>query len=108
MNTVAQVVAICDELGLPVTHLQWYPKKAPKLPYVVLVPHKTRNRYMDNAVGEKRVRYDLELYGRERDVPLELRMEAALDGVGIGWSRDHFTDPDGPTVCAVYSMTLTE
>lgn len=108
MSTVAEVVAVCDGLGIPVTHMQWWPKKAPKLPYAVLVPHKSRNRYGDNVVLEERIRYDLELYASERDVPLEKRVQAALNGAGIAWSRDHFTDPDGPTVCAVYSMTLTE
>lgn len=108
MHTIGEVVTLLDGMGIENTDLQWAPRKAPPLPYAVLVPHKTRNRYADGIVWAKRVSYDLELYCRERNVPLEQRLEAALDGAGIGWSRDHFTDPDGPTVCAVYTMTLTE
>ena len=106
--SVGDMLALLDGLELPCTQLQWAPRKAPPLPYAVLVPHRTKNRYADGVVWSKRVPYDLELYCRERNVSLELALEAALDGAGVGWSRDHFTDPDGPTVCAVYSMTLTE
>ena len=108
MSDVSDVLAICDALPIPVTQIQWFPHETEPLPYCVLVPHETRNVLADGVVWAKSVAYDLELYMSERDVSLEQRIEAALDGAGIAWSRDHFTVPDGPSVCAAYSMELTE
>lgn len=108
MRDVSEVTALLDELGIPVTQMQWFPHKAPPLPYCVLVPHETRNVMADGTVWAKSVVYDLELYAPERDVPLEQRLEAALEGAEIAWTRTHFADPEGPAVCAVYSMELTE
>lgn len=108
MRDVRDLLAALGDLGIPYTQLQWPQGAAPSLPYAVLVPNGSRNVFADGAVRFAAVPYLVEVYTRERDVPLEKRVQAALDGAGIGWERYHTTDSEGPVVVTVYSMTLTE
>ena len=106
--TVGQALGLIDALGIPCTQLAWKGRKAPPPPYVVLVPHASRHAYADGRVYSKARRYDFELYARERDVPLEQRIEAALDGAGIAYSSDVVTDGENKYVVTYFSTTLTE
>lgn len=108
MRSLKDLLSALRAVGLPYTQIQWPQGKAPDLPYAVLVPDGTSNRFADGSPLCVPVGYTVEVYTRERDVPLEKRVQAALDDAGIGWQRYHTTDPDGPVVLAVYSMTLTE
>lgn len=106
--TVAQATEIFDGLGIPCTQLVWKGRKAPPPPYVVLVPHESRHSYKDGSVWRKARRYDMELYCRERDVPLEQRIEAALDAAGVAYSSDVFIDEENKYFLTYFSTTLTE
>lgn len=108
MRPLSDLFAACEAAGLPYAQLQWPQGRAPDLPYVVVVPDDTRNVFSDGTVRASPVSYMAELYSSDRDVPLELRFQSALDARGIGWNRYHTTDPSGPVVIAVYQMTLTE
>lgn len=108
MTTLRQLVALLDGIGLDSTQIQWAPDSAPPLPYAVIVPQGTENRFADGMVYAGVTPYLVELYTRERDVPLEKRLQKAFDDGGIGWQRYHTTDPDGPVVIAVYTVTVTE
>ena len=108
MKSLKDLLAALDTLGIPYTQIQWSPRLAPDLPYAVIVPESTRNRFADDVVAASPVAYFMELYTRERDVPLEKRVQDALDQAGIGWNRYHTVDDDAPCVIAVYNMTLSE
>lgn len=108
MKSLRDLLDALDTLGIPFTQIQWSPKLAPELPYVVVVPESTRNVFADGIVKAAPVAYFMELYTRERDVPLEKRVQDALDDAGIGWNRYHTVDDDGPVVITVYNMTLSE
>lgn len=92
----------------PFCQVQWAPVKTPDLPYGVLMPLETENTHKDNVTSQVWVPYQIELYSRTRDVPLEKRVQAVLDGLGIGWQRSHSIDRNGPVVVAIYYVTLTE
>ena len=102
------VVALLKEGGFKTTQMMWYPKQAPNLPYVVLVPLPTENMFADSRLYKKIAPYHIELYQRERDVPTEKRLEAILNEARIPWERYHSTDENGMVVIAVYTVTLTE
>ena len=108
MKKVQDLLAALDTLGIPYTQITWAAKQAPNLPYAVLVPSTTSNVFADGTVKAVPVRYALELYTRERDVPLEMRIQEALNEVGIGWQREHTVDRNGYTVITLYYMTLSE
>lgn len=106
--SVGDVLSIMDGLGVPATHLVWSDQKPPPLPYAVIVPHESRSIYADGHVLRRLRRYDIELYSRQRDVPLELRVQAALDEAECAYSSDVVADEDGSYVITYLSTTLTE
>jgi len=106
--TVGQALDLVDALGIPCTQLVWKGRKAPPPPYVVLVPHDSRHAYKDGRVYGKARRYDFELYARERDIPLEQRIEAALDAAGASYTSDVLIDEENKYFLTYFSTTLTE
>lgn len=106
--TVGQALELIDALGIPCTQLVWKGRKAPPPPYVVLAPHESRHAYKDGRVYGKARRYDFELYVRERDLPLEQRIESALDGAGVPYTSDAVIDEENKYVVTYFSTTLTE
>lgn len=104
---VREVLAALREV-VPFCQVQWAPRKAPELPYGVLMPLDTENTHKDNRTHYVLVPYQIELYSRTRDVPLEKRVQAVLDDMGIGWERSHAIDKNGPAVVTYYYVTLTE
>lgn len=106
--SVGDVLGVLDGLGIPATHLVWPGLDPPPLPYAVLVPHESRNRYGDGRVRHRARRYDVELYARVRDVALEQAVQSALDAAEVAYSSDVAMDEDNQYVITYFSMTLTE
>ena len=107
--TTRTLTALVSELqanGLPVAQMQWYPQEAPDYPYCTLVPQGTDNVASDNAVIYSPVPYELNVFTEVRDIPLEKRVQALLESMGIFWQRDNFLRNNG--VIAVYEITLIE
>lgn len=102
------LLAVAESLGLPCAQIQFYPEKIPKLPYVIVYPMSTDNVYADDAVREMLVPYQIMLYTERRDIPLEKRMQSALNEARIPWSRFHTEDDEGHAIVAVYETTATE
>lgn len=108
MKPISSLFAAANTAELPYTQLEWPEGKAPKMPYLVIVPDGTSNVFSDGTVTSSPVNYLVELYTPARDVALELKFQSALNAEGIGWQRYHTSDSNGPAVIAVYQMTLTE
>lgn len=108
LATVGEVVALLDELEIPNTQLMWADQKPPLPPYVVLVPHETKSLYADCGVWFEIRRYDLELYSKERDIPLEKQISSALRKAEIAYSSDVVVDEKGQVAITYFSTTLIE
>lgn len=109
LATVGQVVAILDELGIPNAQMMWdNDDDIPRPPYVLLVPHESNSLHTDGTVSFEAVRYDLELYCKTRDIPLEKRIKAALRQAVIDYDTDHAVDDKGQVFITYFHLTLTE
>jgi len=106
--SVGDVLSIMDGLDVPTAHLMWGDHKPPPLPYAVIVPHESRSAYADGHVLHRARRYDIELYSRLRDVPLELRVQRALDEAECAYTSDVVVDEGNHFVLTYFSTTLTE
>ena len=83
MKTLEDAIAALDSTGLPVATFEWPDHKAPPLPYVVLVPHGSRDDRADNRVVVRRRSYDAELYTYQYERDLCKQIGEALDEHGI-------------------------
>ena len=109
LATVGQVVAMLDELGIPNAQMMWdNDDDIPRPPYVLLVPHASNNLHADGTVAFEAGRYDLELYSKTRDIPLEKRIKAALRQAAIDYDTDHAVDDKGQVIITYFHLTLTE
>lgn len=104
--TLTTMVSTLQENGLPTAQMQWYPQKAPAFPYCTLTPQGTDNIFADNIVRHSPVSYELEVFTETRDIPLEKRIQALLESMGIAWQRDNYVTNGG--VVASYQITLIE
>ena len=109
LATLGEVVGILDTLGIPNAHIKWgvEDEKSPP-PYVMVVPHESNNLHTDGTVSFEARRYDLELYSKERDMPLEKRISAALRQAGIDYDTDVAVDEKGQVVITYFHATLIE
>ena len=104
--TLTNRVSTLQDNGLPTAQMQWYPQTAPQFPYCTLVPQGTNNIFGDNVVVYSPVSYELNVFTETRDIQLEKRVQALLEGLGLAWQRDNYTINGG--VFASYSITLVE
>ncbi len=104
--TLTNFVSVLQENGLPTAQMRWYPQKAPDFPYCTLTPQGTDNIFADNIVRHSPVSYELEVFTETRDIPLEKRIQAMLEGLGLAWQRENYIVSDG--VVASYQITLIE
>lgn len=109
LATVGQVVGILDDLKIPSAQLMWDSDDTkPPLPYVILVPHQSNNLHTDGTVAFEAQRYDLELYSKTRDIPLEKRVKSALRQARIDFDTDYAVDEKGQVVITYFHVTLIE
>ena len=106
--SIKDLLAVLAGLDLPYAQIQFYPEHIPKLPYVIVEPMSTRNVFADGLVHKLLVPYQVMLYTERRDVPLEQRVQDALNEAGIPWERFHTVDDVGHAIVAVYEVTVTE
>jgi len=108
LATVAQVVAMLDRLGIPNAQLMWEDQEPPRPPYAILAPHETMPLRTGGGVMYDARRYDIELYAKPRDIPLEKRVRAALDEAEVNYTSDVALDEKGQVAITYFSMTLVE
>lgn len=109
LATVGRVVALLDELGIPNAQMMWdADDDIPRPPYVLLVPHESNNLHTDGTVSFEAVKYDLELYSKTRDIPLEKRIKDALRRAEVDYDTDHAVDDKGQVVITYFHTTLIE
>ena len=109
MATVGEVVSILDGMGIPNAQLKWDgDDEIPRPPYVLLVPHESNNLHTDGTVSFEAQKYDLELYSRTRDIPLEKRIKAALRQARIDYDTDAAVDEKGQVIITYFHTTLIE
>lgn len=106
--SIKDVLDVVEGVGLPCAQIQFYPEHLPEEPYVIVNPMSTRNSFGDGVVRKLLVQYQIMLYTRRRDIPLEKRLQDALTEAHIPWERFHTTDDEGHSVVAVYETTVTE
>ena len=104
--SLTELVRVLQANDLPVAQMQWYPKAAPPFPYCTLEPQGTNNIFSDNTVVYSPVPYELNVFTETRDLPLEKRVQALLEGMGLAWQRDNYIVDTGVT--ATYQITLVE
>jgi len=107
--TVGQVVTLLDGMDVPNAQMMWdNDDDIPKPPYVILVPHESNNLHTDGTVSFEAQRYDLELYCKTRDIPLEKRIKAALRQAEVDYDTDYAVDDKGQVIITYFHVTLTE
>ena len=72
-------------MGIPFAFHHW--DKPPAMPYGVYFDDDTSNFAADGVAYFVILRFNIELYSRQRDPTLEARMEAVLDGAGLYWEK---------------------
>ena len=105
---VSQVLALLRELDIPVATLMWEDQDPPLPPYAILVPHDTVPLRTGQGNAFEARNYDIELYAKPRNVPLEKRITAALKQAEIGYTSDVALDEKGQVAITYFSMTLVE
>lgn len=109
MATVGQVVSLLDDMGIPNAQMMWDgDDEIPSPPYVMFVPHESNNLHTDGTVSFEAQKYDLELYCKTRDIPLEKRIKAALRLAEIDYDTDHAVDEKGQVIITYFHVTLKE
>lgn len=109
LGTVSQVFGILDDLKIPSAQFMWdSDDEKPSLPYVILVAQQSNNLHTDGSVAFEAQRYDLELYSKTRDIPLEKRVKAALRQARIDYDTDYAVDEKGQVVITYFHVTLIE
>jgi hypothetical protein len=106
--TVSDMLAALTDAGLQAAQFEWPEQEAPPLPYAILQPQDEQNLVVDGRNVLWLVPYDIQLYTRERDVSLELRVKAALAERGIQSSRSFVHDPDNHFCITYFHVTLRE
>ena len=86
--TLSEVDVLLKTTGLPVTYRAWPENEAPPLPFVCYVEAGSNNFAADGVVYHTAQRYTIELYTEEKDPETEAKLEAALTGAGIFWTKD--------------------
>lgn len=105
---VARVVELLDGLEIPNAQLMWEDQDPPQPPYAILVPHDTMPLQTGHGNVFEARQYDIELYAKPRDIPLEKRIAAALRQAEIGYKSDVAIDEKGQVAITYFSMTLVE
>ena len=88
MRAPQDIRSIIEAAGLPCAYRQWEEGQAPTLPYCVYYAGRANNFAADGLVWFTAQRYTVELYTEDKDPAIEARLEAALTGAGIFWTRD--------------------
>lgn len=80
MRTYDDLCAALASCEIPIVRITWDPDDAgelPPLPHAMLVPKETDNIFAANRVVCRVTDYDVEVYVRGSDIPLETEVEAA-------------------------------
>lgn len=110
MSRVVGVEELCASvasLGLPWSNGDWRDER-PAPPFVTLTPAPEEVAWADNAAWARLIGYDVTLYSRRRDREGERALEAALDALGLPWTRDVYADEGEALVETTYGVYVYE
>ena len=82
-----RLVRMIEELGLPFAYGQFAEGESPEPPFVCYLLPGSRNFAADGQVYYKGSEVRLEVYTDRKDLGLEARVEAVLDGHGIFYNK---------------------
>lgn len=85
--THEEVMAMMEETGLPYAYHHFVEGESPEPPFAVFLYPGTDNFSADGKVYYKISRLDIEVYTDLKDVGLEDKVEAVLDGHGIYYAK---------------------
>ncbi|MBH0174713.1 hypothetical protein IHV09_14185 [Fictibacillus sp. 23RED33] len=94
--TLAELKAILDQTGYPVTysHFKGTPENpVPYPPYICYLEVYSTNLFADNRVYKKYPNIQIELYTKNKDLIAESKLESVLDGNEIPYeTNENFID----------------
>ena len=82
-----RLVGILEELGLPFAYDHFAEGESPEPPFVCYLLPGSRNFAADGRVYYKGSEVRLEVYTDRKDLGLEARVEAVLDGHGVFYNK---------------------
>lgn len=85
--THEEVMEMVGEIGLPFAYDHFVEGESPEPPFVVFLYPNSNNFAADGRVYFKASRLNIELYTDRKDVSLEEKVEAVLDGCGIFYEK---------------------
>ena len=81
------LIRMIEELGLPFAYDHFAEGESPEPPFVCYLLPRSRNFAADGRVYYKGSEVRLEVYTDRKDLGLEARVEAVLDGHGIFYNK---------------------
>lgn len=81
------IESILTATGLPVTYLQWHPRKPPDFPYIVYLNEDSPSFGADNIVYHAFKDVSIELYSDNKDPTSEALVETALTANDIYFEK---------------------
>lgn len=85
--THEEVMEMVGKMGLPFAYDHFVEGESPEPPFVVFLYPNSSNFAADGRVYFKASRLNIELYTARKDVSLEEKAEAVLDGCGIFYEK---------------------
>lgn len=85
--THEEVMGMIEKMGLPFAYDHFVEGESPDPPFVVFLYPNSSNFAADGRVYFKASRLNIELYTDRKDIGLEERVEAVLDGCGIFYEK---------------------
>ena len=82
-----KLIEILEELGLPFAYDHFAEGESPEPPFVCYLLPGSRNFAADGRVYHKGSEVRLEVYTDSKDLGLEARVEAVLDGHGVFYNK---------------------
>ena len=85
--THEEVMAVMEEIGLPYAYHHFAEGESPDPPFAVFLYPRSNNFSADGKVYFKTDRLNIEIYTDIKNIELEQKTEAVLDGHGIFYEK---------------------
>lgn len=85
--TYEEIVAMLEEVGLPLAYDHFAEGESPDPPFVVFLFPDSDNMYADNRVYQRIDDLHVELYTDQKDPGTEQRVEHVLDAHELPWEK---------------------
>lgn len=97
-----ELYTLLGTTGYPVAYHHF--KKPPSIPFITYLDTGTTNFMADDAVYEKVLNIDVELYTEVKDAAAEQKLEKIFKENGIAWDADEFWDESEKMYQRIYEI----